>query len=623
MAKVSVPADLLKKMRQALELQRKGDVQKAQKIYKAVLKKAPDYTDAIHLLGVTYRQLGFPKRAIDYIRKAISLSPDKAPYYANLARALTDIPGTDPKIIMAAANTALKLNPTLAEAKNLKGIAMVGLGLAEEAEEIFKELTTTQPSYSDAFRNYGTLLSRQNDYQRALTFFDKAVELGDDSIDTRSQRLHTLIELGGTYIKKASTELDRLMAETPNHPAIVNYAARLRFHQGRHQEGIAYAKAALKEAPHDVNRMVTLGALQVQTDAFDEAIINLTKARRAAPAEDIDGINAIGWNLSLAHLGRGDLEEGWDLHDSRFHSSAVHVIKRVFDEPQWQGENISDKTLLLWFDQGIGDVLRAATMVREVIRLAKHVIIEAPGKLVAYMQRNFPETTVRKGQFDQVSMKATGGDFDLHSPLIDLARFFRRSFADFSHQEQPPYTCDKPKAQSLFKDLDVDEKKPIVGVGWRSKSLLEHRARYYLSAPDFAPIMDRDDVTFVDLQYASVVRELEFLRTRCPSFIHLDHVNLLDDIEAAASLTACCDLVISANTSVAEIAGGLGVPCWRFGPNESVLLLGQSSPPWYPTTRYLRLPEDDDAVAIVPELVQDLESWRKNFSPQARIDRLR
>lgn len=74
------------------------------------------------------------------------------------------------------------------------------------------------------------------------------------------------------------------------------------------------------------------------------------------------------------------------------------------------------------------------------------------------------------------------------------------------------------------------------------------------------------------------------------------------------------DLVISANTSVADMSGALGVPTWRFGPVTGVTLLGQENPPWNPATRYLRLEPEAPANSIVPRLQSDLNRWLASFS---------
>lgn len=107
----------------------------------------------------------------------------------------------------------------------------------------------------------------------------------------------------------------------------------------------------------------------------------------------------------------------------------------------------------------------------------------------------------------------------------------------------------------------------------------------------------------MNLQYQALQRELDYLVSRSKgSFTYYNDVDLFNDLEAAADLTAICDLVVSANISVADMAGILGVPCVRFGPVEPPLLLGQPSPPWYPTMKYVYIDEENQPQKSFPRL---------------------
>ena len=77
------------------------------------------------------------------------------------------------------------------------------------------------------------------------------------------------------------------------------------------------------------------------------------------------------------------------------------------------------------------------------------------------------------------------------------------------------------------------------------------------------------------------------------------------------------NIVISANTSVADMSGALGIPCMRFGTVNTGILLGQDNPPWYPSTRYYRIPPGEPAVSVVPRMVNDFKAWLQAFERQS------
>ena len=192
------PNLLLEKMKKALALQQAGEVEKAQRIYKLVVKKAPNSPDANHLLGVSYRQLGDPKQAFDYIRKAIELAPDRAPYYANLARTMSDLAGTEPESILAVTEKALSLDPNLVEALNLKAISLSRLDRKPEAEEIFQFLIVKCPDFPDPYRNYGILL-------RDNKVYDKGHRLLQQGRPARSGQSGELRRAGHAPVWRATT----------------------------------------------------------------------------------------------------------------------------------------------------------------------------------------------------------------------------------------------------------------------------------------------------------------------------------------------------------------------------------------------------------------------------------
>lgn len=616
MATQTAPNPLLEKMKRGLAHHQAGEIDKAQRIYKQILKKVPGNPDANHLLGVSYRQQGHPQKAIDYIQKAISQAPDRAPYYANLARAMSDLPGLEADSILAVAEKALSLNPKLLEAMNLKAIALNRLERTLEAEEIFQKLIVDHPQYVDAYRNYGMLLRDAKQFKKALAFFNKSALLEPDNVENYIERARARLEISD--FKNSEVELADALERFPENSEIRHEIARLLFKMGETHTGLEHAIAAQQSDPRNYHKNVTLGVHYLMLNQPENAIVYLQKAKDLRP-----DVISLDWNLSLAHLAIGDLETGWRMHPIRFEDKASQVIHRFFDVPAWEGEDISDKTVLVWADQGLGDAIKAGTMLPELIERAKKVIIELSPKATPWYELSFPEALCRPAAVTP-EKKPIHSDFDVHANITDMARFFRPSIDSFNNARIPAYRFDMEQAHRYLEKLQERGKdKPIIGIGWRSRNLAISRARLYLSAPEFLPIMDFEDVTFVNLQYEAIEKEIEFLKVKTNgAFVNLEEVDLFDDLIAAASLTACCDLVVTANTSVAEIAGAIDVPCFRFGQNEPALLLGQKDPPWHPSMRYYLLKSDRPAADVVPELKADIAEWLETFTPELRNKRL-
>ncbi|MES0879346.1 tetratricopeptide repeat protein [Roseibium sp. SCP14] len=615
MATQTVQNPVREKLLKGLAYQQSGEIEKAQRCYKQVLKKVPKNADALHLLGVTYRQQGFPKRAVDYIQRAIASNPSQAPFYANLARAMMDI-GTDPESMLAVCNKALSLNPKEREARNMKGIALTTLSEYKEAEQIFQDLIVEFPDYPDAYQNFGILLMEAGRAEHAVNFYTKAIMLNPGNVNNYIQRARCRLKL--KEFEPSQYELTDALERFPGNSDVMHEAARLLFSMNETSKSVEYARKALDADSGNYHKAITLGVSLLMHGSQTESLDALQNARKLAP----DGHKTVEWNLSLAYLANGDLKNGWSLHKARFGDSATQVTNRKFDLPEWRGEDISDKTLLVWADQGLGDALKAGTMMPELMTKAGKVIVELSDKGAKFFQHSFPDAICRPAMIDK-ELNATASDFDLHTNISDLVEFFRTDLASFERAPCPVYTFEKDRARDYLKRLEGHVDKPVIGFSWRSRNLAVNRARFYLSAPGIAPVLESRDAIFVNLQYAAVEKELNFFRARFPEkFNHFEDVDLFDDLLGAAALTACCDFIVSANTSVADMAGILNVPCIRFGQQEAALLLGQKNPPWYPSMTYMHPYVDRPCSDFVPEIIAELDRQMENWTPDKRNERL-
>ena len=64
-------------------------------------------------------------------------------------------------------------------------------------------------------------------------------------------------------------------------------------------------------------------------------------------------------NLAMLHLMRGDYAHGWPGHEARWDGSLELGGNRpAMPAPTWRGESLAGKTLLVWGEQGMGDLLQ-------------------------------------------------------------------------------------------------------------------------------------------------------------------------------------------------------------------------------------------------------------------------
>ena len=89
--------------------------------------------------------------------------------------------------------------------------------------------------------------------------------------------------------------------------------------------------------------------------------------------------------------------------------------------------------------------------------------------------------------------------------------------------------------------------------------------------------------------------------TAHPGFAIADIAKELVGFAATAAVVEAADLVITINSAVAHLAGGLGKPVWLLTPSVSDWrwLLNREDNPWYPTMRLFRQAEGDTWPAVI------------------------
>jgi ADP-heptose:LPS heptosyltransferase len=98
------------------------------------------------------------------------------------------------------------------------------------------------------------------------------------------------------------------------------------------------------------------------------------------------------------------------------------------------------------------------------------------------------------------------------------------------------------------------------------------------------------------------------------TFLGKQQANLAD----AAAMMALVDLVITIDTSIANLAGAMGKPTWVLLPFSADWrwMLHRADSPWYPTARLFRQPKPDDWESVVGEVVGALQDFRPAASAQ-------
>ncbi|WP_084650120.1 tetratricopeptide repeat protein [Stappia stellulata] len=592
---------VLEQMRKALVLQRDGNVARARTLYEKILRKDPQNTEAVNLLGLCFLEQDFPKRALALFERAIALVPNEARYRVNRLDALERLGDQDAAIAVADSDVQDAADPALLYRR---ASLLRRSGRIADALRAYDAAVRADPANGEALVEFGQTLILAGKHEEATKLLDFALQAMPGHTGAILSLADALNQLD-----RAPDARDLLIARADafdlEHDAIYHLSlANSHWGCGAHAAAVDAVDAALALGLDTVDSRLVRGKALYHLGRFEEAIADLEKAHSRDPER-----HEAAMTLGFAYLSIGDLTRGWPLAERRVEANLTGLITRQFTRPKWQGEPLEGKTLMVWDDQGIGDVLRCASMFTELAEQADRLVVECHPKIVPLLARNFPQAQVRARQHEARGTLVGEEDFDLQCAFGALPMHLRPTHAAFP--KTPGYLAADPQRVAELKTrAPLDGPRPKVGLSWTSGNRSGLRRHSYLTLEDLLPLLKNDAVDFVLLDYTDRSAEIAEIQARSPITLHRwGDLDLYDDLETVAALTACMDLVISANTSVADMAGALGVPAWRFGPVTGTVLLGADTPPWAPATRYLRLDPQVPASGIVPRLVADLEAW--------------
>ncbi|HYD67985.1 tetratricopeptide repeat protein [Azospirillum sp.] len=563
-----------------LAFQALGAFEEAVAEYRAAVAHDPDDAEALGNLGAVLLNLGDAAGAAHTTSDALERRPDWAGLHANLALALQAL-GQGERAVRAL-HRALALDPALAEAWNSLGHAELS-GRPAVAQASCARALRLNPDYAEAHGNLGLALLALDQPDDALACQRRAQRLRPDAAAVLAN-LALALEAAGQG-DAAGLAWWRILLLDPAAAEGFAGLADLRMRQGRHEASVRAWRRALAVQPRRAEWHYNLGnALHAlaRPDAADAAF------RRAV---DLDpGLSLARFNRGYAALAQGRIVEGWTGLEARFAAGQAHPDRR-FPRAAWDGSDLTGKRVLVWREQGLGDELMFSSCYADLIARAGHVIIECDPRLVGLFARSFPDVTVR----------AAGGepdDFDVHVAAGSLPLHLRRSLADFP--ARPGWLVPDPERVPVQRArLAALGRGPVVGIAWRSGLVTPERAGLYTRLADWGPVFAVPGVRFVNLQYDDCAAEIAAAERRFGVTIHRwSDLDLRNDLEGAAALTASLDLVLSAGTSVAEMAGALGVPVWRFGARNEWTAMGAAVRPWYPSMRPFT-PAPGEAMATV------------------------
>jgi len=455
-------------------------------------------------------------------------------------------------------------NPKVA-AKTRAALHALAAGQGQEALRALAEARALAPTAPILWKLSGDLHVKLGQRAAAIPFYERAAALDPADMETAANLGAVLRDSGRPF--DAMSWLNRAITHDPPTPLALCNAALAFMDVGEVSLGLTCAEEALKLSPD-----------------YESA----------------------QWARAFALFLLGRWPEAWTAHEQRTDQLRRSGGLREIPGERWDGSPLNGRTLLITVEQGQGDQLQFVRFLPRIEKGGGRVVLETYVSLVPLMEGvSGADAVIPRG--------AAFPDYDVHLPIMSLP--YALGIGAALDGERCPYLhapgpCPMPLRVALDAHRVRHGTAPRVGVVWAGAS--GHANDHNRSAPYglAAYLFARPGIGWVSLQKGASEAALATLDPTLRAEM-LEIGPLVDDFGQTAHALADLDAVITVDTSVAHLAGAMGIPTWLMVPFAPDWRWGTSADrtPWYPSMRLVRQPAVGAWAPVAERLTAELADW--------------
>lgn len=436
-----------------------------------------------------------------------------------------------------------------------KGRKLYNAQRFEEACSVYEEIIKKDPTHANSWANLGTTLRKLGKYEASKACAEKALEL---------------------------------KPENPSY--LTNYGNILTDLDLKDEALAAHAKAyALKPKDFLINN--NYGKALREFCYYERALKHFLIAQDLNPKHGLTKSD-----IAFTYLYMGNYKDGWEHFESRWLMEEANL--RPSKKPRWAGQDLKGKTLLVYTEQGFGDVMLMSRYLPLIhARGVAKILLECKTPLHDLMRTICPDLEIAEyGAFKD--------DFDFQTPIMSLPLIFQTQKNTipgppaFSIPKSPP-----KKAKAL---LDKAQDRFKVGICWSGSVTFKNNRKRAVHAREFLPLASIPNVQLFSLQKGPREADLEECGANGLIWELGPHLNSF--AETAAVLNEL-DLVIMTDSSVAHLAGSIGCPVWNMLCYHPYWLYldHRDDCLWYDSMRLYRQKAPGQWASVFNDVQEDLE----------------
>lgn len=574
----------------AWSLYTQGRVSQAAQAFAQLVQARPAWGEALHMQGVCHLQLKQHAQALPALQAAAQYTPQDPSVHSNLGLVLRALKRWDESL--AAYDRALQLKPDFAQAWANRGNVLRDMGRGDAAVASYQQALVCQPHYAQALHGLGLALGDVRRWSESLAAFDAALLQQPDYAIAYMDRGNTLREL--ERVPEALQSYERALQLNPQYAQAWSNRGVVLKRLGRMADAATSYERAIAIDPSFVDAIVNYATLLKDMMRLPSAVAMNGRALALDP--DNSGAHL---NLAICHLVSGDWALGWPHYEWRWKTEQLKDGVRTFAQPQWQGESLEGKTILLHAEQGLGDTLQFCRFAQMLAARGAKVLLEVQAPLLGVLaQLSGVHALLARGQVLP--------PFDLHCPLLSVPLALGLTLANL-----PPasaYLQADVEASRAWRH-QVGQGEVRVGVVWSGRP--EHKNDHNRSIPfEEFQRMFRPGLHFHCLQKEFRLADRQALASRSDVAVWDSQLHSFSD---TAALIDAMDVVVSVDTSVAHLAAAMGKPVWLllpFSPDWR-WVIGRDDSPWYPHMRLFRQADTGQWAPVLEQIYQALGQFTR------------
>lgn len=265
-------------------------------------------------------------------------------------------------------------------------------------------------------------------------------------------------------------------------------------------------------------------------------------------------------------------------------------MRTDFSGPQWRGEEIAGKRLLVHPEQGFGDIIQFTRFLPLAATRGAHVVLEVPYPLRRLLE-GIPGVT------EFVTYGHELPPYDFHCPIMSLPLALGITLETIPPPLQLP---------SLPRNKKTDDKDPLrVGLAWTGNPKFADYRRRSISLQQLVPLGKIPNVLLFSLVKENALEQIAEVAPQLPI---ADLCSSVRDFADTAAHIAELDLVIATDTAVAHLAATMEKPVWLLVPPslDWRWLVNREDSPWYPSMRIFRQDSPGDWTGVIDRVFHEL-----------------